>query len=378
VLVITVDGVVITKLLKRRPTGGIEFDVYDIVKDHVSHYFPHNAFGWQNSNATNNKSIVNVSVAIGERFGLVPVTYPASATVIYDAWNASISVYDRSSYSPAQYTTQYSSKLLNDYGDKIKCNSFQSLPFYLLNYFGGDTTNVGVTTYDVNNNMLGQYTIPVPVGMLINSTPNRLLIFDGSYTGLLSIPSIQVTVNVGTYPIITPSVAKWNLNFYKSFVWTKSYNVELNNCEGSILFYVNKKGAWDFIKLSGLKKEGSEHNKTYFKPRDQYFRGSYTDALQSTTNFIASPIEVAKRAITNTYENKLTLMSDYLTEAEYTRMQDLYGSPNYLLQISANEWKWYSCEDLKFEKKQKSIDKLLQITVNLTEGITERRQTNGR
>jgi hypothetical protein len=123
---INVDGNVLSPLvLPARPTADVIFDIQPLVQDYLKNYFPINTHGWQQCT----KSIINVTVNIGERYGTTPTIY-AGTTETYKPYYASLSNEKMAVYISTAYS--FISGALNGYGSTIRATTTGRIPIKTL------------------------------------------------------------------------------------------------------------------------------------------------------------------------------------------------------------------------------------------------------
>lgn len=366
---INVDGNVLSPLvLPARPvTADVIFDIQPLVQDYLKAYFPFGLDGWQQCT----KSIINVTVNVGERYGSPLTIYPGT-TETYKPFYASLSNEQMMTYSPFNYS--YVNGALNGYGSIIRNNKDDCLVFYWLLENAGNLTGVQVDVYDSSNVLISTSSIPNPLTAV--STANQLICIDVSPKAMALLSALEVG---GTYPI--PSNGAKYVYTFIGGVNNSVYTLNVEDCCGlgeenpSTLFFVNKKGAFDHINFCNRVKEDIAAIQTSYRPIDQYFKTSYRNSGGGVVA-ATSPLNQSVKILGNTFEKNKTYTSAPLTESEYTMLQDCFNSPAILIQ-KGDKFEYVSSKDLTFGFKKKVIEKVIQFVMNVKNNLIERRQSHG-
>lgn len=369
---INVDGNVLSPLvLPARPTGDVIFDIQPLVQDYLKSYFPFGVYGW--TPAT--KSIINVTVNIGERYGTTPTIY-AGTTETYKPYYASLTNEQMVSYSSPTYS--YNGGALNGYSSIIRATTTDHLVFYWLLENAGQLTTVRVRTYDSGGSLQSDSYVANP--LTAASTTNQLICIDLGLLGLAGLTAPQVS---GDFPITVSGVKKIVYDFTDGST-TKTYTLNIEDCCSTgedleyTLYYVNKKGAFDHINFCNRIKESATSTQTNYRPIDQYFKTSYRNSGGSlvSPSLVAPPLNQSLKVLGNTYELNKTFTSAPLTESEYMMLQDCYNSPTMFIK-KGNKYEYISSQDTSFSFRKKVIDKVIQFVMNVKNNLIEKRQSHG-
>ena len=365
---INVDGNVLSPLvLPARPTGDVIFDIQPLVQDYLKAYFPFGLDGWQQCT----KSIINVTVNIGERYGTTPTIYPGT-TETYKPYYASLSNEEMMTYSPFVYS--YVNGALNGYGSTIRNSKSDNLVFYWLLETAGALTTVEVKAYNSSGTLLSTSLIPNP--HTAASTTNQLICIDLSPSAMAALSSLEVT---GDYPIPTNG-SKYVYTFTDGVI-NIVYTLNVDDCCGlgeenpNTLYFVNRKGAFDHINFCTRVKEDLTALQTTYRPIEQYFKTSYRN---SGGGVVAAtyPLSQSLKVLGNTFEKTKVFTSAPLTESEYTMLQDCFNSPALILKRS-NKYEYISNQNLNFSFRKKVIDKVIQFVMTVKNNLIEKRQSHG-
>lgn len=366
---INVDGNVLSPLvLPARPTGEVIFDIQPLVQDYLKNYFPINTYGWQQCT----KSIINVTVNIGERYGTTPTIYPG-VTETYTPYYASLSNEKMAIYISTAYS--FISGALNGYGSTIRATTTDQLVFYWLLESAGELTTVRVRTYDTAGVLQSDSYIANP--LTAASVANQFICIDLGLSGLAGLTAPQVT---GDFPITVSGIGSIVYDFTNgSEVHTYTLNVEdcCNTGEEleNTLYYVNSKGAFDHINFCTRVKEDLTATQTTYRPIEQYFKTSYRNSGGTLVNS-SLPLNQNLKVLGNTYEKVKTFTSAPLTESEYTMLQDCFNSPAMILK-RADNYEYISNQNLNFSFKKKVIEKVIQFVMTAKNNLIEKRQSHG-
>lgn len=365
---INVDGNVLSPLvLPARPTADVIFDIQPLVQDYLKAYFPFGLDGWQQCT----KSIINVTVNIGERYGTTPTIYPG-VTETYKPYYASLSNDEMMTYSPFAYS--YVNGALNGYGSIIRNGKNEPLVFYWLLENAGDLTGVEVKAYDSGGTLLTTSSIPNPHTAV--STTNQLICIDVSPKALALLSALEVG---GDYPI--PSTAAKYVYTFSDGVNDIVHTLNVEDCCNTgeqlenTLYFVNRKGAFDHINFCTRVKEDLTAIQTTYRPIEQYFKTSYRN---SGGGVVAAtyPLSQSLKVLGNTFEKTKVFTSAPLTESEYTMLQDCFNSPALILKRS-DKYEYISNQNLNFSFKKKVIEKVIQFVMTAKNNLIEKRQSHG-
>jgi hypothetical protein len=367
---VNVDGVALTPMpLPARPTGDLILDIKPLVRDFLKHYFPFNLSGWQ----TCTKSIINVTVNIGERYGTTPTIYTGT-NQFFKIWNGSLTERERMTYNSSLYVS--GSRALNNLPTEIKVKKDkQDVVFYYLLNAVNDVTTVEVKTYDSTNTLQSDSAIANPHTTV--TTQNQMLCIN---LGKAALQGLLVSQVGGDFPISTSSsVKRINIKFKNGGTTVGEYNINYVGCKGRnekpySLYYLNRNGAFDFINFVSVNRTNT-NTKINYRKIEQYHKGSYLDS-SSTIVLIDSPLEQRDRVLGNTNQDTYRLITDSLSDSDVAMLEDCFNSSVYILHDIENDYYEYVNQtDTQFIVKEKIVDKVIQVQMNINSNIINERQT---
>lgn len=375
---VTVVSYSITLNFKIAPVNNdrLYFNLREITQKYISNYYPFQTYGWQ----TATDAIQEFTVNIGEYYG---GTVHAGSPVTIIAYNASLNKEERRLYQESLYevtTTRNNAWLNNLYNGtstagRTTCKSLQDFVFYFLQTGARTVDLVTINTYNSGGSLIATSVIDNPYKTPANTQSKHICINLGP-SGLDNIASGDVT---GTYPIITPSVASYQIVFridngsgYNYFYrW-----VDIDNCapkfENITVHYLNRFGAYDFYNFYGNHINGLKIEKNTFTGLTERFQGSY-DLVGTGTIYPTSPLTANRRTLNVNYEKTRILKSQFLSDFEIEALQDLVTSPNIIIQTEEKNYTRITCEDLTYQFKNIG-EKLQTLEIVVNQGITEVRQ----
>jgi hypothetical protein len=346
------------------------WDAQSYVEKYVENYYPFGLSGWQ----TCTDGLTQFAFDIGEEYGTTPAQYSGASGSFY-AWNASLTTEERAEYHPNLYCSNLGIIPLNSLPSAINATSTQDLVIYFLNT-DSLLDKVSISTFDGNGSTIGTYDIA-------NVTGSTYICFNGGAASLATLTaSVNNVATSGTFPIITSSVASYELFFNGSngTVGAKNYSYVVTLDEGcgrfynKSLFYLNRFGAFDFVNLYGDHKKEARINKQFYKTLGPVLEESHTNSAQSVDYVTASPRSISKKVLSSTYETFHSFASFWLTDLQRITLVDLFTSPSVFLNSAYSEYKRLSGTDTVYKFSEPTIEKLVNLRVNVSEGITERRQ----
>ncbi len=367
---VNVDGVALTPMpLPARPTGDLILDIKPLVRDYLKHYFPFNLSGWQ----TCTKSIINVTVNIGERYGTTPAIYTGT-NQFFKIWNGSLTDKERMSYDSGDYVS--SSRSLNNLPAEIKVKKDgQDVVFYYLLNAVSDVSSVEVKTYDASNLLQSDSAIANP--HVTVTTQNQMICINLGKSGLSGLTAPQVT---GDYPIATgSSIKRINIKFKNGSTTVGEYNINYVGCKGRnekdyTLYYLNRNGAFDFINFVSVNRTNT-NTKINYRKIEQYHKGSYLNTGGSLV-LVNSPLEQRDRVLGNTNQDTYRLITDSLSDSDIAMLEDCFNSSVYILHHnSSGYYEYVNQTDTQFIVREKIVDKVIQVQMNINSNVVNERQT---
>lgn len=183
------------------------FDAGPFIKSFIDHFIDlTNTGGWMKCVDAVKKCRVN----IGETYGAGTPTYHAGSDYDYYVWNGIVDFIEYANY--LYYNYAYNATTFNYvyFAGVIEDKTFTDRAnwLYVLNEFAGSPIKaIRVVTFDKTGAQLGQSIIKNPL-VAFSTYDKGYIGIDVGYKGLTAIGAGLVT---STYPIITPSVAKWKI-----------------------------------------------------------------------------------------------------------------------------------------------------------------------
>ena len=360
-------------------SGTIKFNVWEQIKKYVSNYYPFGAYGWQYVT----DGIQDITVNIGEYYS---GSVHTGTDYDFEVFNASLTRAERATYLPANYEVDAGRNnvwLNNLYegsstSGRTTCKSDQDMVFYFLQTGAMRMSEVVITTYDSAGATIATSTIAAPSPSVYPATGQiRYMCINVGPHGLTNIASGSVT---GAYPIITASVASYQIAFYGRTSMGGAINffyryVDIDDCapkyDNVTLHYLNRFGAFDFVNIYGNHQKTLQSQKTFYKGLNTYFDGSYEEVGVGDTT-VSTPLSMNEKVLNSSYENRQVFRSDWLTDFQIEALQDLITSPAVHSQ-DGSIYKKYQVTDNRYQFKNIN-EKLQRLDVNLSEGVTERRQ----
>lgn len=310
-------------------TNRIYFDAAAYAEKYMVNFFEGNTYGWQMCV----DAYRPIRVQIGETYG-TPATFyppPASGSVTYNVWNAGLDTqtfayYNADNYVFNQLTSNY--VFLTSVDSTYKVFNDRSHYLYFLGTVGNitDLASISITTYDSNGGFIATSTIDRPsysTGLI----QHQYQCIDIGVKGLTNIPLGLVT---GAYPIITPSVAYYQLSIPASPRPLKlgTFTIECSpKYTVYSLHYLNQKGGYDTLHCNKVSEKTSTKTATTFKQNPW-------NEVSNVMTYNPSMMLEKTQGITVT--DSLKLNSDWLTQEEFDRHRDLFASTDIRLDLGSS------------------------------------------
>lgn len=309
-------------------TNRIHFDAGAYVEKYMVNYFNGNTYGWQNCV----DAYREIRVSIGETYG-TPATYyppPSSGIVTYNVWNGGLDTQTFAYYNADDYLYNQSTsnfKLLTTVGG-LKVYEDRSNYLYFLGTVGNtaDLPSISIATYNANGGFIGTSTIARP-SYTTGLIGDQYQCIDIGVKGLTSIASGLVT---GVYPIITSSVASYEIQIPASPRPIK-FGLNTITCNPKYtvysLHYLNQKGGYDTLHCTKVSEKTSTKSATTFKQNPW-------NEVSNVMTYNPSMMLEKTQGITIT--DSLKLNSDWLTQEEFDRHRDLFASTDIRLDLGSS------------------------------------------
>jgi len=370
VVAVTVGSDTITEKINKRPDNGqLYFDPSRIVQSYLDNTFESTL----NIPSYAEDSIIYVTVGITEEYGS-PVSGFAGASGSYYAWNAAYQAHDFSTYTYSTTTLAKDLTLAPSYTDTINFN--QSYLYKIWHKGFGTTTlyQMRVICYDSNAAMIQDTVIRTQYTNYADYKQNLVLvnISPASFNSMdLFLPAGYVTKTFGI-DVIPNTTSYYTVEWYNSGGATAGSNLYRVNIDSmcykydrTVLHFLNRLGNYDSFTFNLLNRKNSEKKTSEYK-KNPFFNVS-NDLFY--LNYKSDTVTYA-----TTITNKITLNSDWITDAQATWLKELFMSPSVILEDSTGALFAVKVTDTSYESKQKVNDRVFNITVNLEYSYQDIRQ----
>lgn len=369
----------ITKQYDQRPADNkLVFDSNIFAALYTKNYIPNNDYGWQ----VCTDAIRQIRVNIGETYGTTP-TYYAGSDVDYIVWNGVLSDEEYPNYAVNDFVYDstinnfvYLTKLKNPSGSTFykpdgKSFTDKSYFIYALTKSNTDCEFFRVNTYNSAGALIGTSDINNPYTSSANYYEKYLCI-DVGIKGLTEISSGLVT---GTYPIITSSVAYYDIidGYYTPTPTARQNIIRIYvGCEAKYEVYsaqyLTTCGSFETLNLPKVSSINNQTVKTSYKKTPYSLNASNVYTYTTFTN--------QEITLTATTQARLTLQTDWLTYEEVEAHEQVidapyiyldYGSTTGLIPVSMET------QTYNVIKRWNTQDPYFQITVRKN-GVTNRQR----
>ena len=311
--------------VKPDPNNMLIIDLQAYVQLLMVNYIPVNLYGWKKCTNATSKFRFNV----GETYDVMGTpTYFAGVDKDYITWNAGVDKQYIAPYSPNYFC--YDSSIpnlvyLTILPSKTYIDRSQYL-YALCQENVGELNKIDVLTYNAAGALLGNYTIDRPDSGTGLYSDNYVAI-DVGYKGLLGITAPFVTVNSGSYPIITSNVASYVIKNGDTNDVIKNITIECNpKFEVYTLHYLKANGSYETLHCNLAATLSSSKTTTSFR-KSGWSLISNVMTLDPALN--------TEKIQSVTIQDKLQLNSDWLTDAEFALHKDLFTSTDVRLDIGS-------------------------------------------
>jgi hypothetical protein len=359
------------------------FNLRSLAEKFVRNYYP---FGLTGFNPVLN-GIDNFTVNIGERYGATPANY-AGTDIDIMCWNGALTLRERADYLPINYDnsnpTIVDIQWLNNIDtSNLTIKSDQDLTFYFLQ------TNMKVLqchikVYNAAGTIINVLTIANNVAVVntedkyvcINISPSAVNQLDtdtpADITYDFGYASPPFVFNTGPATDAAYYVAYFQMDATPS--GERFFTVTIDDLctvyDNVSLFYLNRKGAFDFHNFYGNHSKNKKVNRSHYKSLHGKFEGSH---LAGSVVYGPSPLSISKKILSSNSEKTWSLQSDWLSDFDGIKLEDLIDTPGLFVCHEFQDYERFTIDDNTFDYK-KVNDKLVDIKVNLSAGVEERRQ----
>jgi len=373
VVAVTVGSDTITERINKRPDNGqLYFDPSKIVQSYLDKTFettldvPDYA----------EDSIIYVTVGITEEYGS-PVSGFAGASGSYYAWNAAYTVHDFKEfvYSGAS-SVALDLTLAPSYTDTININhnylykiwhkGFSTNTLYWMYIEAWDTSGLPVmlqsATIRTQFTNYADYRQNLVMANIAPTSLNRMeLSLPAGYVNKITNPGGDVIPSNTSYYTVT-----WQTSggTQASNTYTVNINSMCYKYDRYVLYFLNRLGNYDSFTFNLLNRKTSE------KKTSEYKKNPFVNVSNDL-------VYVLDSSDTSTYSttitNKITLNSDWITDAQAIWLKELFMSPSVLLDDGSDVYA-VKVTDTSYESKQKVNDRVFNITINLEYSYQDIRQ----
>lgn len=380
------DGVYTSlPVIRRSPdttTGYGVLDVHRIIENYVNSNITKGVMYFTQATS----SFVPYKVTVQEEYGATPAFGSSITTSAQYAFNGNFNFNDFKSYSQSDWVIGVGSSpsLLNTatsgvvnavtvqtVANTYKIRPSQDAYAYALTSTSGSCYWAEIRTYDVNGSIVGAYRMLNPF-QAVSSVKDRMVFFPVGTNFLASATATHLTALIGSLPAYTSSVYYYSVRILNSAASATSafnwYIVDQNCTNNPVyrLHFLNTRGGFDsanFIRAS--------HN-NFSIQRDKFKKGIGTLSSAGAWSY-----NLSDRADINFFtstKQKVTALSDWLSESESLWLQQLFASPEVYYDDGANLFA-VNITNTSYEAKQKQNELLFNWQVEFefsTDGYTQR------
>lgn len=348
------------------------FEPKRIIEDYVGKDFNlSNTIFQQNPN-----SYCYYQLRFGEEYGA-----SSSGTVIYPnqvlsgtkyVWNGIYDYVDYVGYDETLHILDSSDKeFLTNSPNGLKLTTTDKNYLYGISTTSGDIYFLDITTFNSAGAQVDSYKVLNPYQSISSDSDKFFRIGVGAANlNTLSAGDVYYS-EFGNFPIIGGTVASYTIQTSK---WngtvtseTKTYYVEdiCTKTETTRLFFLNKLGGYDGFTFKNKTKINADIKRSNYKKQQGAWNG---------TAFNYNIIDRADTQYDTNIKDTITLVSDWVTEAEGQWLEELFTSPDVYIRTSSNVCVPINLTASTFETKQTAIAKLINFTVEFTYSYNRYRQ----
>ena len=356
---VLVDGVLTQRKISARPDNGyLYYNPQRIVEAAVLNTWNTSAYQIERAN----NDIKTVVVGIDEEYGTTPTTY-AGASGTYYAWNAAYTAIDYKSYSYAATSSSKSLTALTankvysgqKYAFLYWHRGFSTTALYYMIVKCYNTSGSLIQTVTILNNYNG-YSAPTNGIIYANCTSYGLELIKSTQPG-------DIISQTSAGALIPATTDYYDVYFTTSggVDSSPSFRITVDSfCSKYpkvILNFLNKLGGYDWFVFNKVQRSSSSKKTLDYKriPFELDSSNNYTYDLQKGDQFNYNTI----------ITNKMTLNSDWVTEAQASWLLEMFMSPDIKYEDASGNV--YSVQGMSkdYEIKKKVNDKLIMITIDL-------------
>lgn len=381
VLTDLISSATVTKDVDADPNGYFRFDVSTFSEQYITQLNPSGLYGWQN----NTGAIRKIRVNIGEVYGTTPAYTAGASNTEYIVWNAALDFLTMQSYSQDNYKYSQGNNIqiiTNNHNPSYVWTASANTPFYsnaetvtasrssylyFLSSAVGDIEKIAIVGFDASGNQLGSTVIRNPSSGSTTYT-DKYQFIDLGYDGLANMPSGQILS--GTSPIPVSTYEYWIVYDVSSWLPAatppadpyvyplKRYNMV---CEPrydiSTVHYLSPEGSFETQPCTKLSLRTSDITK------NSYSKLPYTLTGYTVGYTYGAAVD---NTLTSTIRDKITVNTDWLTEAEVNQLKDAMSSPIVYVDFgSASGYVSMKIVNNSYVEKKKYNEQLLSVSFDL-------------
>lgn len=304
------DAILQTRhLLSARPDNGLGlFDASEVMKSQVTH----NIDASTGQFATNPQSYKKYQIKVGEKTTALGVVADLATSSFIFAWNSVFEFNDFVDYDEDDHLLLDGTKPFLSSGPlsrKIELN--QKAWFYSMNDTPGNYDQIRVEKFDASGGSLGVLLIPNPFNTATDDNK-----FTRAGVGTWNINDFSVgfiDASVASYTVLAEDTGGTDIsNTYTFTIDTQCRYTTIR------IHFLNRLGGFDAFNFTKVADYTSSIQRRSFNNPVGDFSGS---------SFVYSKDQREKNIMNTTINNRLTIRSDYLTEAELAWLKECVTSP---------------------------------------------------
>jgi len=356
---ITINSVQYNFDVFKRPDAFMVFDAKEVVKNYISTYF--------NTEVTRYKALnenITVRFDIWEYYSGAT---QATTNEIYYAFNACLNKTDFANYT----STDYYKPLIGDYTNfrlfmndlPLEINVDNQVTLRTDNWFTfvkGLADNVSIAVYDSNNTLIDSGVIAIPT-----ASATDVIRFNLGATAVAAMLSCTILNGYTIEAAINTSTSSSLCDIFINEIKDVCSRYKIYR-----LYFLKRNGgiAYKTFELLSLKKSNKQTNSVRLNPQTVVAVGGgyeYSARQDQHYNNVTSTI----------ITHDLSLSTDWITETQSDKLEDLFNSPLVWLQDDTDgSYTPVVITDKSFVFNKKQNDKLFNFTVNVQFDFQETRQ----
>lgn len=326
--------------------------------------------------ATNDNSWCTYQLSFGEEYGSA-----TSGTTIYSGITSGTLHYcfngivDYESYTNFDTTervlTSNTKKFLTNKPTSINIGSSEKEYLYGISSTSGDCYYAAIATYDSAGTILGVYYNTNPYQAITTDAMKffRLAVGTADLAGGAWVASVPYSL-----PIISASVAYYKVHMVKyngtqtSIDQTYVITDQCTKTSTTRLFFMNKLGGYDAFTFKHKQKHGVDITRSNFKKPQGVW-----SVIGGNISFLYGNTDRAITQYDTSLKDTITIVSDWITEAESDWLEELLTSPDVYVEKSGVNVP-INIVASSYERKQQATAKTINITLEYTYSYNRYRQ----